>query len=106
MAERNDLKLQFRAAEKLASKPREQRRDVCERVGDTMAPTLKTLAVPHFGIFSSRRWSEHSGHPLRLVGDLAEEGVQIKGYAIDCSHVLLEERPEETIADLTALFSA
>jgi len=46
-----DLKLQFSAAGKLASKPREQRQYVCERIGDIMAPTLKPLAVPHFWNF-------------------------------------------------------
>jgi haloacetate dehalogenase len=37
---------------------------------------------------------------------LAEQGVQIKGCAMDCGHVLQEERPEETIADLTAFLFA
>jgi hypothetical protein len=55
MAERNDLKLQFRPAAKPGCKPTEERRDVCEHVADTMASALKTLTVSSLWDFQQRQ---------------------------------------------------
>jgi hypothetical protein len=45
MAKRHDFELQIRAAAKPSSKPGEQRRDVCEHIDETIAPTFRTLTV-------------------------------------------------------------